>query len=358
MRASEGPAPARTGPSEIAPARKPLAVQSSATSASIIPLRRASVRDRWYRLVIRHGLVTGSCRELLAHIAVCHMTDLGHVKVPRRDLATALDVAEHRITVRIGEAVKVGLLTRVGGGKNGQTMQYAASFPGGQGVASRHPEPEVEVSGLRHPQNDTLRPVPGCRDATPIRARATYVDQDQEPAPTEIVGHSSERSEDVPETKIDSPLWHSLEGRLTAALNAAGVPPGQHAAFRDWIDGNLPGAAKGPRWYLHCAENGDLAEHVTQWRDNIPAPMPPKCGECDVNRQLETSRGMMRCPRCHPLAQERGSETAPAPDDEKGVTTGDTPGDEKGLRSAQTPGGDQGYAEVRTPGGEQRSLTA
>ncbi|MGY1730146.1 hypothetical protein ACI798_01400 [Geodermatophilus sp. SYSU D01045] len=134
--------------------------------------RRLTVRDRWYRTVIRCHEVSGSCRELLAHMAVCHMTDLGHVKVPRAELAAALDIAEQRVTVRIGEAVKAGLLARTGGGKNGQTMQYAASFPSGQGAASRHPRPEVEVSGKRHPQNDTLDPGSGCRDAAPIRARA------------------------------------------------------------------------------------------------------------------------------------------------------------------------------------------
>ncbi|MCF6507378.1 hypothetical protein E9549_08150 [Blastococcus sp. MG754426] len=160
--------------------------------------RRQNVRDRWYRLVIRHHGVSGSCRELLAYIAVCHMTDLGHVKVPRAELAKALDIAEHRVTVRIGEAVKAGLLTRVAGGKNGQTMQYAASFPSGQGAASRHPRPEVEVSGLRHPQNDTQEPASGCRDTTPIRARTTYKTHGTQPAPigSRAVGEADRASTD------------------------------------------------------------------------------------------------------------------------------------------------------------------
>lgn len=145
--------------------------------------RRKDVRERWYRAVIRTRLVSGSCRELLAHIAAMHMTDLGHVKVPRADLAAALDIAEHRVTVRIGEAVKAGLLVRTAGGKNGQTMQYAASFPSGQGVASRHPRPEVEVSGSRHPQNDTQEPASGCRNAAPIRARTPSRTHDTDPAP-------------------------------------------------------------------------------------------------------------------------------------------------------------------------------
>lgn len=146
-------------------------------------MNRRTVRDRWYCEVIRTRLVSGSCRELLAHIAVRHMTELGHVKVPRRELAAALGITEHRVTVRMGEAVKAGLLDRIAGGVNAQTTQYGARLPGGLGVASRHPRPEVEVSGKRHPQNDTQESAPGCRDTAPIRARATYKDREQEPAP-------------------------------------------------------------------------------------------------------------------------------------------------------------------------------
>lgn len=145
--------------------------------------RRQNVRDRWYWLVIRTDLVTGSCRELLSLLAVHHMTELGHVKVPRKILADQLGIAEHRVTVRMGDAVKAGLLTRVGGGINAQTVQYAATFPPGQGAAKRHPQPEVQVSGKRHPQNDTQESPPGCRNPTPIRARTTYTNREPEPAP-------------------------------------------------------------------------------------------------------------------------------------------------------------------------------
>ncbi len=145
--------------------------------------RRKDVRERWYREVIRTRLVSGSCRELLAYVAVCHMTELGHVKVPRSELAKALDIAEHRVTVRMSEAVKAGFLDRISGGVNGQTVQYGARFPDGQGVASRHPRPELEVSGKRHPQNDTQESPPGCRNPAPIRARVTKNNRKQEPAP-------------------------------------------------------------------------------------------------------------------------------------------------------------------------------
>jgi hypothetical protein len=145
--------------------------------------RRRDIRDRWYAEVIRTKAVSGSVRELLAHIAVKHMTELGHVKVPRRDLAAALGITEHRVTVRIGEAVKAGFLDRIAGGVNAQTMQYGARLPGGQGVGSRHPRPEVQVSGLRHPQNDTQESPSGCRNPAPIRARVPKNNREQEPAP-------------------------------------------------------------------------------------------------------------------------------------------------------------------------------
>jgi hypothetical protein len=117
---------------------------------------RRSVKDRWYLEVIRTRLVNGACRELLSLIAVRHMTDTGYVCVPRAVLAAQLDVDEQRITRRVMEAVGAGLLTRVGGGVNGQTQQYLATLPTRQGVAERHPQPQAEVTGERHPQSDTL----------------------------------------------------------------------------------------------------------------------------------------------------------------------------------------------------------
>ena len=134
-------------------------------------MSRSNVRDRWYSEVVRTRLVSGSCRELLAYVAVRHMTELGHVKVPRQTLAKALGIADQRVTVRMSEAVNAGLLQRTAGGVNGQTVQYTALPFWGQGVGSRHPRPRVEVSGKRHPQNDTQESPPGCRDSAPIRAR-------------------------------------------------------------------------------------------------------------------------------------------------------------------------------------------
>lgn len=33
-------------------------------------------------------------------------------------------------------------------------------------------------------------------------------------------------------------------------------------------------------------------------------PWPLHCGNCDENRQRETPFGVIRCPECHPLAEE------------------------------------------------------
>ena len=107
------------------------------------------MRDRWYAEVIRTRLVDGSCRELLSLLAVRHMTDTGHVKVPRATIAEQLGIAEQRVTVRMRQAVRAGLLARVGGGVNGQTQQYAATFPPVEGVAERHPY--VRACARAHP---------------------------------------------------------------------------------------------------------------------------------------------------------------------------------------------------------------
>lgn len=155
-------------------------------------MSRRTVREAWYAAVIKTTLVNGACRELLSLMAVRHMTDRGYAKVPRKTLADELGIAEHRVTVRIGEAVKAGLLVRVAGGINGQTVTYAAQLPPSEGVAERHPQPGVEgvaeaaPGGVaeRHPQ-DRSEAGSGCRRTTPIRARATNQDRERVPAPAD-----------------------------------------------------------------------------------------------------------------------------------------------------------------------------
>lgn len=184
-------------------------------------MTRRTVRDAWYEAVIKTTLVNGACRELLSLMAVRHMTERGYVRVPRKVLAAELGIIEHRVTVRTAEAVKAGLLVRVSGGVNGQTVQYAAQLPPTQGVAERHPQRRVEgvaeaaPGGVaeRHPET-APEGQPGCRRTTPIRARATYKNREQQPAPN---GSRVERDHLHPVRSIDQAPDHA--GRhLTAAV--------------------------------------------------------------------------------------------------------------------------------------------
>jgi len=101
-------------------------------------MSRRTVRDLWYREVLSTPLAADACRVLLLHLAH-EMTEQGYVKVPREQLADVLGIHPKRVTARIGEAVKVGLLVRVSGGHNGQVAQYAAQLTGGKGPAERVP---------------------------------------------------------------------------------------------------------------------------------------------------------------------------------------------------------------------------
>jgi hypothetical protein len=136
----------------------------SATSVDggpqIRPLRRPSVRERWYREVIRTRLVKGACRELLAHLAVVHMTERGYVKVPREALARELDIPLNRVTDRIAKAVKAGLLVKDGGGRNGQVARYHAQLVDTQ-VPTEQQVPTDEVPTEQVPADEVVSGVLG-----------------------------------------------------------------------------------------------------------------------------------------------------------------------------------------------------
>ena len=154
-------------------------------------MSRRTVRDRWYAEVIRTRLVTGPCRELLALMAVMHMDDRGHVKVPRDQLADELGISAHRVTVLIGQATKAGLLIKVAGGFNGQTSKYAAQVVEGcpESATFRLGRYRAESTLPRHPSGGGDRDE-GCSEKAPIRARATYKSREHEPAPN---GNREER---------------------------------------------------------------------------------------------------------------------------------------------------------------------
>jgi hypothetical protein len=115
------------------------------------------------------------------------MTDTGRIKVSREELAEALGVKPNRITDRITEATRAGLLRKVGGGHNGQTAIYAAQVQGGRkgiGRTDTYSGPEslaglVKVSVSQVP-TQTPKPIPtpdaaervGIGGSDTIRTRA------------------------------------------------------------------------------------------------------------------------------------------------------------------------------------------
>lgn len=170
------------------------------------------MRDAWHAEVLRTPLVRDACRVLLLHMATMRdgqgrhlMTEAGRIRVPRDRLADDLDVNPKRITDRIVEATRAGLLVKIGGGHNGQVSQYAANLveaskvpaepaptPGPRTLAGlvkvpanggpSEPSEPVPTRGIEQTQNVTkvpAEPAPYVR----AHARAPYRNRDAEPAP-------------------------------------------------------------------------------------------------------------------------------------------------------------------------------
>lgn len=98
-----------------------------------------------------------ACRVLLLYLA-SHMTDAGRVSVPRARIVAELNIDERRVTARITEATRAGLLSKRGGGYNGRTAEYEALLPNGVKVAAERPPSTVKVAGERPPRNVHLQP--------------------------------------------------------------------------------------------------------------------------------------------------------------------------------------------------------
>lgn len=175
-------------------------------------MNRRTVRDRWYAEIIRTRLVTGPCRELLALIAVMHMDDRGHVKVPRDQLADELAISAHRVTVLIGQATKAGLLVKVAGGYNGQTSRYAAQVVEGcpESATFRLGRYRAESTLQQHP---SARPDEdeGCAEKAPIRARVTKRNHNNGAPPALERGSPEQHSGD----------WSSAPGAESAPFRSA-----------------------------------------------------------------------------------------------------------------------------------------
>ena len=171
-------------------------------------MSRRTIREAWRAEVLRSSLIGDACRVLLLHMATVTsvttkggypMTDTGRIKVSRDELAESLGVKPNRITNRITEATRAGLLRKVGGGHNGQTAIYAAQIQGprkGVGRTDTYSGPEsladlVKVSVSQAPTR-TPKPIPtpaksgrvGIDGADTIRARALPTEpRDEAPAP-------------------------------------------------------------------------------------------------------------------------------------------------------------------------------
>jgi hypothetical protein len=189
---------------------------------------RRSVRDVWHAEVLRTSLVRDACRVLLLHMATAcdsqgrHlMTDTGRIRVPRERLAADLGINPKRVTDRITEATRAGLLVKVGGGHNGQVSQYMAQ-PMGTGKVPGEPAPTLPPKSLagfvKVPANggpsEAAEPVPtrgsagevGTGRTGTIRARTTEKNREHEPAPDDSRGPepdhlpTSSSNEEVPST--------------------------------------------------------------------------------------------------------------------------------------------------------------
>jgi hypothetical protein len=204
---------------------------------------RGTVRDIWHAEVLRTSLVRDACRVLLLHMATGRdsqgrplMTETGRIRVPRERHAADLDVNPKRITDRITEATRAGLLVKTGGGHNGQVSRYTAQLverrkvPLGpaptRGPASlatfvkvpAHGGPSESVEPVPSPapaHSRDVRMVP-AEPAPYVRARARvhYRTRGNEPAPDSSRG---------PEPHA-SPNGSSDENRATPATEVAADP--------------------------------------------------------------------------------------------------------------------------------------
>lgn len=151
------------------------------------------MRDAWLEEVLRTARVKDACRVLLIYMATARdgqgryfMTESGRIRVSRERLAAALDVNPKRITDRITEATRAGLLIKVGGGYHGQVSQYLAQLVGDRKVPvepAARPAVQSLARLVKLPGNggpsESEEPVPS-RGNEPLR---TATKGSAEPAP-------------------------------------------------------------------------------------------------------------------------------------------------------------------------------
>jgi DNA-binding Lrp family transcriptional regulator len=163
---------------------------------------RSGLRDRWINTVFADGSISDACRVLLLFLAR-HMTDAGRVSVPRETVADELGIQPRRVTARITEATRAGLLSKRGGGYNGRTAEYEAllkvagerppSPPKGGGPAStfcvhlEHDKSPTKVDVPRPPIARAYVSAPSQRNGNEHDSRTSRAakDRDEEKAPAD-----------------------------------------------------------------------------------------------------------------------------------------------------------------------------
>jgi len=99
----------------------------------------------WRRELLANTAVSNATKVLL--LVLCDDMDRrGYVSVPRSTLARRLGVAPARITERVREAHKVGLLFTVEQGRPGRTATYVATNPVGTHVRTTRRGTHVRTS--------------------------------------------------------------------------------------------------------------------------------------------------------------------------------------------------------------------
>jgi hypothetical protein len=93
----------------------------------------------------------GTASKLLLMFFAHRMGDQGTVAIPRDELARLFDVHPQRITERIAEAKKAGLLDHVDGGTRGRVARYIAVVPNGKLTGERLAN-SGKVTGERLPE--------------------------------------------------------------------------------------------------------------------------------------------------------------------------------------------------------------
>lgn len=170
--------------------------------------------------LLRSSLIGDPCRVLLLHVATMSTvtTKDGHpmqpdglVKVSREEMAEALGIKPKDVSNRIAEAVRVGLLVKESGGRNGQVVVYRA-VPRGHAKGTSYTGP-ASLCAFVKPLVGTTPVVPGEDAESPVgttgiapyaRAQYSKCDAHPEQAPD---GSRAEREDDVTEQAVNYKGW-------------------------------------------------------------------------------------------------------------------------------------------------------